>query len=318
LKVLLSILFISLATASSAYAQKLLLQGKAISCLAINQVEPNILYAGVQDEGIYVSRDSGVNWQAVWDSGSVSCIAVDQSNPRFVYAGVPGGVIGDKSGGHTFGTLWPGNGLAINCLTVDQSQAKAVLIGTDHGVYKSLGGGKNFQKAGLEVQNITALAISNQGQKPTIFAATDKAGIFQSDNFGVSWSPANVGLQQAVVQSMICDLSNPANLVAATQENGIFWSNDQGKHWQAATPDSLQSQGYFLAQCRRLHSLQVTMYAVSYAGQVLRSGNAGKTWQTIPAKLRDASVLCFGVASTEPVRLYVGTSKGLFVVEDRP
>lgn len=63
-----------------------------VSSLAVNPTNPNILYAGMHSQGMYLSTDGGKTWQSLTDnfsnqaigSSTVTAITVDPSNPMRV------------------------------------------------------------------------------------------------------------------------------------------------------------------------------------------------------------------------------------------
>ena len=65
-----------------------------------------------------------------------------------------------------------------------------------------------------------------------LYAATD-AGVFRSDNSGLSWSARNEGLTNLSVQSLA---GSPTVLFAGT-DAGAFRSADGGASWQAIHQD---------------------------------------------------------------------------------
>jgi hypothetical protein len=64
----------------------------------INPKNPNIMYAGAANGGVWKSIDGGASWSSVSDSFSVLAIgalAMDPSNPDIIYAGT-----GESYAGH--------------------------------------------------------------------------------------------------------------------------------------------------------------------------------------------------------------------------
>ena len=46
------------------WAVETLLPDKGVTCLATDQNNPNLMYAGTQKQGVWISEDSGITWNA--------------------------------------------------------------------------------------------------------------------------------------------------------------------------------------------------------------------------------------------------------------
>jgi len=65
-----------------------LLSGKRFSCMATDPKNPNIIYTGTQNQGIYCSEDLGLSWKASGLDGQfIKSIAVNKHNSNIIYAG---------------------------------------------------------------------------------------------------------------------------------------------------------------------------------------------------------------------------------------
>jgi hypothetical protein len=129
--------------------------------LAIDPTSPNILYAGMDGRGVFISTNAGMSWDPANDgltSTAVYALAIDPSSPTTIYAGT-----------------WLG------------------------GVFKSTDGGNNWAPTALINANIYDLAIDLE-TPTTIYAATSGDGVFKSTNGGESWTAVNVGLSKNITK----------------------------------------------------------------------------------------------------------------------
>jgi photosystem II stability/assembly factor-like uncharacterized protein len=122
--------------------------------------DPNILVAGTDDYGIYVTRNGGAYWEkseAGLDHSTFFTIVYDPSNPQVLYAG-----------------------------------------GYVTGVYKSVDGGVSWKlkNNGMGCLNVHTIAVDPTNSN-RVYAGTIWSGVFRSDNGGESWR--NVGLSGSQV-----------------------------------------------------------------------------------------------------------------------
>ena len=138
-----------------------------INAVAVDPVNPNIIYAGAPAGGIWKSIDDGATWQQpttdLLPSIGVSSIVIDYINPSIIYIGT-----GDA----------------------DASDSYSI------GVLKSTDGGLTWAQTGLtwsiaQVRSICKL-IMDPVNNNILFAAT-KDGIYKTINAGNSWTQVKSG-----------------------------------------------------------------------------------------------------------------------------
>jgi photosystem II stability/assembly factor-like uncharacterized protein len=135
--------------------QRLGLSVANIRVLAQHPRDPQMLVAGTENNGIYISRDGGKVWtksDAGVDHNAFYAIVFDPNQPEIMYAG-----------------------------------------GYVSGVYKSTNGGKSWvgYHEGLPNLNIHSLAV-DPANSNRVYAGTIWSGIFRSDNGGVTWRQAGL------------------------------------------------------------------------------------------------------------------------------
>ncbi|MEK6754932.1 MAG: hypothetical protein AABZ02_02150, partial [Bacteroidota bacterium] len=119
----------------------------------------NILVAGTDDHGIYVTRNGGKYWEkseAGLDHATFYTIAFDLKNPQTVYAG-----------------------------------------GYMTGVYKSTDGGVSWKQtnAGLTNLNVHSIAV-DPTNSDRLYVSTQWGGVFRSDDGGITWRNAGLSGSQ--------------------------------------------------------------------------------------------------------------------------
>ncbi|MBF0495314.1 MAG: hypothetical protein HQK58_01875 [Deltaproteobacteria bacterium] len=251
--------------------------------LAVNPVNPNIIFAG-GTAGLVRSIDGGRTWNV---AKPVSCysLALDPTNPQVVYVGNSTDdrlLFKSIDGGETWESIPVGlNALA---LAVDPTRPQLVHLGDlFQGVFISRDAGRTFAPAddGIEANLIMRLApdLTSSGD----LLAASVSGLYRR-NADTSWQELTGGSDwfYSVVQHPV----NPEIIYT-----GSFWallkSIDNGRTWtrtalhryfdgtlkvvSLAIPKSGGDTVYVATQ----------YYDINVQGMVLRSLDAGTTWDPI-------------------------------------
>jgi photosystem II stability/assembly factor-like uncharacterized protein len=142
------------------------LKGKGIRRLVQSPLRPNVLALGTEDDGVFLSYDSGKTWKQMSDGLNhltVYAIAFDPQDDSILYAGgFQSGVYKTTDGGKSWTQSTDGlTILNIHSLVVHLKESNIVFCGTvGKGVFRSSVGGKTWQYWGLdgaEVWNMIAV-----------------------------------------------------------------------------------------------------------------------------------------------------------------
>jgi len=116
------------------------------------------------------------------------------------------------------------------------------------GVHASADGGKTWQERGngMSQNNVYSLATKNVNGRVRVFAGTEPAHLFVSDDLGMNWSelaslravpsvpkwnfpaPPHIGH----VKHINFDPINPTTIYASVEVGGLLRSADAGQHWE--------------------------------------------------------------------------------------
>lgn len=169
------------------------LQHQHIRSIAVDPNNPQNIYAGDAQDGVFVSTDGGISWK-------------QQQN------GLPPAT-------------------TIHTLAFDDP-GKKLYAASDAGIYVSADGAKSWAKVGgLPQDNYTAIAFDLK-KAQSIYAGSAQHGIFASQNSGATWTAANSGLPASLAINRLAFDSESHQLWAATNA-GIYLSPDGGASWQA-------------------------------------------------------------------------------------
>lgn len=161
--------------------------------LAIDPVNPQVLYAATYDRGVYKSDNASQNW---YHSGLyynfVYSLAVDPLNPSTVLLGT-----------------------------------------MNNGIYRSenQGGTWNKSQVGLSATSITSMAMAS-ASSPILYVGTNGSGLHATSNNGADWNSMNNGLEDSYIYSVLQIPSNPNVLYTGTKSGGVYKSEDWGATWR--------------------------------------------------------------------------------------
>ena len=299
--------------------------GRVIA-IAVHPTNPNIVYVGAAQGGLYRSTDGGANWTPLMDGAlslAIGSISISPSNPETVYIG---------TGEHNFSA---DSFFGVGVYRIDNASTNAVLSGP-------------YNKAPNNADVFTGRGISEIIVHPTdpntIFVATTSGiggiggasntilpsrGIFRSTNAG-SANPVfdklvNLAANGNVsVRDMAIDPTNPnvlvAGVVASAGAGGIYRTDNalsasptftQTEIFNSTATSELTTE---FAAIRPTGSSAATFYAATgnLGGRVLKSVDGGLTW-TQQIDNNFCTPQCFydiavAVDPTDANRVYLGGS----------
>lgn len=195
-----------------------------VFALRRHPADPNRVYVGTFDGGIYKSSDGGTNWSHLlspFSSSNVFAIGFDPSAPQRVYVGTfQLGVFRSDDDGQT----WiPANqgifDLTIRAVAVDPGATQTVLAGTFSGVFRSTDRGSTWQISNGIAPLLPATAIVFDPAVPgLVYLGTSGLGVFRSLDSGQTWQPFNAGMGNRNIVGLELDPYIPRQLYAAAAD----------------------------------------------------------------------------------------------------
>ncbi len=244
-----------------------------LNCLAFHPNDPNILFVGAPNGGIWKTTNHGESWQPLGDElpvPSVSDIAIDPNNPAVIYIAT--------------GDFEYYNGLIV------PFGGSAGLI-KSAGVFKTLDGGTTWESIQLPIDSSTILQslirrIIIHPTNTTQLVVGGIQGIWTSINSGITW--------EHVIQEKIIDLKqdplSPNRLYAVALNNQsrslalqIIRSTNFGKDWEVLET-TIPAVPILRAALAIAPSNPAVIYAVTVNEQeglegVYKSEDGGDTWE---------------------------------------
>jgi photosystem II stability/assembly factor-like uncharacterized protein len=161
----------------------------SIRSMAIDKLNPNVIYAGTDLNYLYKTTDGGNNWTNITNAN--------------------GFLLQDSF---------------IRTITVDAGNSNIVYVGSDSGrVYKSFNAGTSFTLLSkISSVNSVRSIVRHPSDRRVVFAATFGSGVFVSADSGSHWLPMNDGLTDLEIYVLECDNANPINVYIGTGSTGVF------------------------------------------------------------------------------------------------
>ena len=272
------------------------LTSEQVNWLVFDPVDSRTLYLATEYAGILKSTDSGENFKAVNEGFANHGLtqitgAGTQLYASSVYEGRFGGVFSSNDGGLHWALRANEEALSgrnLNSLAVAPAHADLLFAASEDGVMKSADGGQTWNRLAAQPKavgrpggavpgrlRIHALKLV-QMDKLVLFAGTD-AGLFRSDNAGVSWVQVKApAILDVPVLAIYAPPRGAARLAVQTR-SGLFVSQDAGANWRAAF---LPDFSYYLYDVALSIDPDAPILAATSRG-VLQSGDGGDHWKLI-------------------------------------
>jgi len=245
--------------------------------------QPDTLYAGTDDAGLFVSHDSGAHWEEL--------TGISQHQTRGEWMGGAGG-------------------LCLHTILLDKDRPGRIWVGISAvGVLRSDDGGQSFQPCnegmpivieGKEFKNIGSCVHSmvQDPAQPSHLYQQNHQGVLRSFDGGDHWERVESGLPSKFGFPMVMDPHDAKRLYIVPQEadeyrifqNGqptVYRTENQGDSWEAlrnGLPDNCYSGVLRHAMAVDSHEVAGIYFGTS-GGQIFYSIDGGDFWQTMPCAL---------------------------------
>lgn len=199
--------------------------GARVNCIKVHPTNPNIIYIGYSQGGVWKTTNGGQTWLPIFDKQpflAIGDIELDPQQPNVVYVG-----------------------------TGDLNISGYPFIGD--GIWRSPNGGQTWQHLGLEDQRIVSKIIIRPDNSAVIYAATmglpfernNDRGVYFSINSGQTWQQVLHVSDSTGIIDMVMSPDDPDVIYAAAWDrirnnqeslvsgnNARIWkTEDAGANW---------------------------------------------------------------------------------------
>lgn len=176
-------------------------------------------------------------------------------------------------------------------------------LGQTVGSSTRLGGEHRAYSLNVSAASIFAIAV-DPGNGQTIYAGTQRSGIFKSTDGGSNWSSFNAGLNSFDIRAIAIDPVTTTTVYAGSSGEGIFKSVNSGTSWTAVNNGVTSNDIRAIAVDPLTTS---TVYAGSFGGGLFKTTDGGSTWTPVNNGLTSSDVQTIAIDPVNPSILYVGT-----------
>lgn len=278
----------------------------------------NRLVFECNDGGLYVSTNTGLNWQDISNGLGISQIyriAVGQSSGNNVLIGMQdNGSRVYRNNRWNYATGGDGMDCAID-FSNSNIQYGCYVYGT---IYRTMDGWSNQSNVVEISKNIpeakkgawlTPIAINPQ--KPNIiYAAYDD--VWASTDRGDSWFRLSFGLTGGVpLNSMVVAPSNPNFIYVATRDK-VFATTNSGQSWNIIAQSTNTPITYLEVDPGNPNRVYVALGGYTVNEKVYVTPDGGRTWYNYSGSLPNVPVNCIIYEKGSNEGLYIGTDVGVF------
>jgi photosystem II stability/assembly factor-like uncharacterized protein len=330
--------------------------GVTVESLAIDPANQSHAIAGTYFGGLYESYDGGNNWvhlDTVFGSFPVFAIIFDRQQPATLYVGTfQAGVWKSLDSGQTW--LSSNNGFTdfnVVSLAIDPYDSSVLIAVTGSKVFRSVDAANSWSDASSAVDGIVGRTVvfdpRNTGR---VFLGTLGAGVYVSDDDGLSWLPWNDGLSNRTITALSFSDGGFPRLYAASSDGYGFELKAGASTWIQLTiwpegPRGPVNQifphpqtygvllastvaGIYISRDDGITWYQSTstqagfivadlfgsvLYAAGLDGGLTSTSDLGKNWRSRVKGLQNVFVGgLYSAADSSGAKLYAATEYGVF------
>jgi photosystem II stability/assembly factor-like uncharacterized protein len=253
--------------------------------VAIDPRNPNVIYAGTWHLP-WKTINGGASWEIIKhgmiEDSDVFSIILDRSRPETIYASACSGIYKSDNAGVLFRKIQgiPHTAQRTRVMEQDPASPQTVYAGTTEGLYKTTDGGASFRR--ITPANFILNDIQIDPRNPKrLLIATDRGGVFSSDDGGESFQPSNDGFAHRQIATLAAVPGDAVGIYA-----GVLNDKEFGGVFQLR-------EGQWSQANRGLEGADIFDLELSAKGRLVAATNlgifvfdpAGRSWKAGQIKL---------------------------------
>jgi photosystem II stability/assembly factor-like uncharacterized protein len=298
------------------------------------------ILVGTIGQGVMRSSDSGESWrrvgvgQGLHSDAIVRCLTADPRQSEVILAGTDQGLYRTDDAGENWQLLdTPMNRQTVWAVAIDQSNPQSVLAGTGTPtpptLYQSADGGRSWEArptdicescAAVGIPRPTAIAIDPFDSR-SMWLGVEVDGVLRSQDGGASWARTADEIGNPDVHNLLVTAGTPKKIFVLVNDD-VWTSEDDGETWNALGIRRIFPWHYPRGIAVRPDDPNVIFVTVGDAtpgrtGALMRTTNAGRTWESLPLPCQPNSAMwAVAMSPTDPDLMIAGSRYGCLFHSD--
>jgi photosystem II stability/assembly factor-like uncharacterized protein len=303
-------------------------------------VTAGTILVGTIGQGVMMSADDGETWSrasvrvGMHSDCIVKCLLPDPRRPAVVYAGTDLGLYRTDDGGGRWALLdTPMNGAMVWSAALDPVDSNVMFAGTGTpskpGLFRTTDGGKTWEQLAVEIAaecpNVgtprpTAIAIDPTNSH-NVWLGLEVDGVRRSTDGGETWTRVAPEIRNQDVHNVLV-VAGPPKTVFVLVNDDVWRSVDDGRTWQPVRAREVFPWHYPRGIAARPNEAKTVFVTLGDStpgriGAVVRSRDAGVTWETLPlAPQPNSAVWTASVPAAAPDTVFAASRYGYLYRSD--
>jgi len=264
----------------------------------------------------------------------VKCLLADPERPEVVYAGTDVGLYRSDDAGAKWARLdTPMNGSMVWSLAIDPVDPRVMFAGvgtpSTPGIHRSTDGGKTWERLAVEIAaecpNVgtprpTGIAIDPTDHRH-VWVGLEVDGVRHSADGGDTWTRVDGQIPNPDVHGVLV-VAGPPRTVFTVVNDDVWRSTDDGQTWQPARAREVFPWPYPRCIAVKPNDPRTVFVTLGDAtpgriGTVMRSRDAGATWQNLPLAAQPNSAMwTVSISASAPDLVFAASRYGYLYRSD--